>query len=332
MTKKVTKLLYAKRVRFKSGNRKDYQAPALEVLLDQLRRLHFRDLHHPQPPDAPGTIAAGTHCLFMWNVQRRPGRGADAGIYFQVGAYVHGSQSDQIAIDFEQQSPNVITGPIIDQHGQRRDQLHVYRCVALGETLLVENQRGSGGLAGLRKLLSVLFHRYGPDNTPGIELLDVASPDLRAAIERGGGAKRVMLRMIDSAANAQDNFLTPMHAIRSSIKGTRQLGVEWATEDGSGLDTDDVVNAAEELGEEGSPIDQIKIELRNDSTISRLGSYRLRHPIQVTEDAAGVLHTGEITAGLWSYLDELRLDDDRGRVINDFGYFNQSTMVTISTE
>ncbi|HEY5780493.1 MAG TPA: hypothetical protein VIT66_01300 [Lysobacter sp.] len=317
MARQVAKQLYVKRVRFKS-RKKGFEAPPLEALLRTIKKNapNLAQRHWPLPEEGE-EFSAGTSCLYIARFGTRQNQD---GIYFEVGAYVHGRGEDQVALDLSGQDPDVYTGPIIDAAGKKRAIVHIFRCVALGETLLVENQRGTGGAMALARLLAAMFRTHVDPDFPNIELVDVASQDLRRDIEAGKGVESMMIRMLDGAPDEDDSYAMPLFSLRKRVKGAGKLQVFWEADDDR-LDTDDVIAAVDESQEDETALDKVTIKLNNGSVINRLGRYRAKRPIMVTVDSHGVLHHSEIKSGLFEYLNDLRRPVKGWRLINDDGYF-----------
>ena len=317
MAKQVTKQLYVKRVRFKS-RKKGFKAPPLESLLRTVRKHapNFAQRHWPLPVDGE-EFSPGTSCLYIAKFGTRKDQD---GIYFEVGTYVHGRGEDQVALDLSGEDPDVYTGPIIDASGKKRAIVHIYRCVALGETLLVENQRGTGGAMALARLLAAMFRTHCDPDFPNIELVDVASQDLRRDIEAGQGVESMMIRMLDGSPDEDDAYAVPLWGLRRKVKGAGKLQVLWEADEDR-LDTDDVIAAVDESQEEDTALDKVTIKLNNGSVINRLGRYRAKKPISVTVDSHGIMHYSEIKAGLFDYLNELRKPIKGWRLLSDDGYF-----------
>ena len=286
--------------------------------------------HWPVVP-TDGAIPPFTSCSFIRRIGPRP-HGDQRGVYFEVGSYVNGHAPDQISLNFDAEEPDITTAQLRDDSGQVRELVTICRCVALGEIVLVENVKGSGGVGAVEKLLSRLFQHlltYGnpPKSHPTIELLDVANADLRTAIQRGGGVKKVVLRMVDGSDQGDDGWMSPLRAGKGRFRNASKFSATWESGNNDILSTDDVVDAVNVSLEDDSPLDRVSLELRDGNCISGVGNYKARHTVSVTMDNAGVLHMSELIEGLWSYLDELRITRNGWRLINDTGLFNTNAPV-----
>lgn len=336
MSRYVQKTIYAKKVRFRAGRKKEFVPIAIDEALLQLKAVApvWSKRHWPVVPPS-GILTQGISCSFIRKIGPRP-HGDQRGVYFEVGSYVNGHAPDQIALDFAADEPDITTEQVRDSQGKIREIVTICRCVALGETVLVENVKGSGGVSAVEKLLSRLFQcmlTFGnPARAfPGIELLDVANSDLRTAILRGRGVQKVVLRMIENEASQDEGWTAPLKAGKARVGNAARFSGIWESSDNDALNTDDVIDAVNESLEDDSPLDRIMIELRDGNRINGVGSYKARHQVPVTVDNAGLLHYSELIEGLWSYLDELRIARNGWRLINDSGVFNSDAPVTITS-
>ncbi len=334
MAKQILKTVYAKKIRFKTGRSKNFVAQPIEQLLLRLQAVAptWSGRHWPTVP-AVGRLDAGVFCSFVRKIIPRQ-TGDQKGLYFEVGSYVNGHAPDQIELDFTAVEPDITTEQVRDSNGKVREIVTICRCVALGETLIVENVMGSGGVGAVQRLLSRLFnslltHGEPPRRHPTVELLDVTSPDLRTAIMRGRGVKKVYLRLVDGAIPAEEGWASPLKGSRERVRNAERFSAIWESADDAVLNTDDVVAAVDDSMEEDTALEKITLELGDGNRLTGLGSYKARSQVSVTMDNAGLLHYSELIEGLWSYLDELRLTHNNWRLIDDRGYFNVEAPVDL---
>lgn len=320
---KAPRLLFVKRVRFRAGRIRDFKAPALEELLLQIkdRAPFFRNRHWPRPPAAPDAIQVGTQCQYISSISTREG---EDGVYFEVGGYVHGRGEHQLTLDLtgNNADPHITSGPLQDELGRPRAIVTIFRCLALGETLIVENHRGAGGVSVLVRLLTAMFKEHCDPALPGIELVDVTTDNLRREIEAGGGVKSMMIRVIDGAAPQSADRRLPLYLARDSIGGAGKMDVTWQAEDH--LDTDDVLETVESALAMDSGLDKIKIKLHDGPDITKLGRFLAKKEIWVTIDRFGFAHYAEVKDALFAYLTELRVSRSGWSLIDLDGYFNAS--------
>jgi hypothetical protein len=327
----VWKTLLVKKVRFRSGRRVNFHAPAIEEVVRRIndQAKAFRDRHVPTPPvRANETIPAGTHCAFIRNIRNRQ---RNNGVYFELCSYTSGTEQEQFNPDFTQAEPDVLNGPIVDGAGRRREIISTIRCVALGEVVIAEAPKGSGGINLLQLSLTALARRHWDPDLPSIALEDVASGDLRRDIDRGGGVDKMILKVVDGAASPQDYYAVRLVELRNNVPRTHNVSVQWEAGDDP-LDTDAVMAAMQEYEGDESPLSKVALKLKDGPDIVSLEKYRERRSIQIQVDNSGAVHVSEIETGLWNYLRELRRPDDAGwRMLNDNGYFQLAIPVEIGS-
>lgn len=316
MANTVERMLHLKCAHFKSGRRKNFVAPSIDSLLLQAAQAapKFAQRHFPPPSALP----QGTTCAFIDNIRKRS---KGDGVLFEINVYTFGQTSEQFHPDFSLSKPDINTGPIKDQNGKLREILHTYRCLALGQAVLVEYNRGAGGISLLEHLLSYIFHTYCQNNLPSLALLDVTTSDLERAIKSGGGVDSVSLRLVGGMKPPEGAFVAgTLSGLRKHIKGAKQVSLTWDSDDDV-LDSASVIKVANEFRSDESPLDKISIALKDGGSIPSLEKYRERRRIEVGMSQTGTPLVTDVETGLCNYLDELRLVVDGWRVIDDKGNF-----------
>ncbi|GAB3335399.1 hypothetical protein [Marilutibacter aestuarii] len=344
--KVISRALQMKRVRFKgrTSKGKPIAYPAIDDLLKRIKALkpHWAQRHHPLPnPSEP--FAAGTSCSFLVDVRPRT-TGDMKGVYFEVGTYTHGAAHQQITLDYSQAEPPLENATLPHDGRHARAISNVIRGVALGETIILDSPKGTGGYGAAQQLLSRLIIQNclkpprppgePPHKTPtwpGIELMDVMSNDLRREIERGGGVATVYMRVAEATPGEDDSWQSRLRGNLDAMPHASKFHAKWEADD-EPLDTDSVLGAVDEFSEDDSTIEALTLELVHGNRIRTLGKFKVRKPIDVTIDSAGVLHTSDIVNGLWQYLDELRSPDpEQWRLIDDNGNFTTHATVSFTT-
>jgi len=320
MGTQLQRMLHLKHVHFKSRNRDGFvQLPTDELLLKVAAKTNgFGQRHYPPPSGLPN----GMRCAFMDNIRKR--RGGD-GVQFDVYGYVYGLSSDQFHPNFAVPHPDINTGPITDRQGKRREILHLYHGIALGQAVIIEYNRAAGGVGILEDLLSYVFHEYCDRQLPSLELLDVTTGDLRRAIDAGGGVDSVSLKMISGTRAPQNaHVATPMSKLRSLIGGTKQVKMSWESGPDNPLDANSVMRVAREYADDESPLERMSIKLKDGGSIPSLETYRERRRIAVDIGPNNTPVVADIEKGLRHYLDELRTPTKGWRIIDDKGNFNST--------
>src|SRR5690606_1414872 len=126
-------------------------------------------------------------------------RSSGDGVIFTVGSYVKALTPDQVLPNFNQPEADIRTEPVIGRDGTPREVIHVYRCVAFGQALIVECVKGGGRNSHLSHVLSQLFRAHSHSDLPNIELLDVSSNELENIISHGGGIDSMTAKMTKTA-------------------------------------------------------------------------------------------------------------------------------------
>lgn len=322
--------LHLKHARFRSGRKKGFVPPAIDQLLLQVKTKapNFAQRHFP-PPNA---LPAGTPCGFINSIKpRNPKHGP--GVLFEIFFYTFGTQSDQFKPDFSKASPDIKTGPILDTQGNTREIVYSYRCVALGQSILVEFNPRAGGLDHLSKLLAYVFHTYCQKGLPTIEFLDVSTKEIDKAIKAGGGVDTVMLKMISAnKPSSNHGFADTLHNLRKKLTGAKQVTVVWEAEDGV-ISAKNAIEAAQEYDTDDTAIERMSIKLKDGQVIPALDRYREKRKIVVQTTPSGAVAVTEIEEALWNYLDELRMVQDGGwRVIDDQGNFISAKAISIKAK
>lgn len=314
------RMLHLKHVHFKTRGRSGFvQRPTDELLLQVASGTSaFAQRHYPPPSALP----AGTRCAFIDNIRRRRG---GAGVHFDVYGYVYGLSSDQFHPNFRLARPDINTGPIEDRQGKRRELLHLFHGIALGQALIIEYNRAAGGVGILEDLLSHVFNRYCDQTLPALELLDVTTGDLGRAIEAGGGVDSMTLKMVSGTPVPDEaHVATPLARLRSLVRGTRQVKMTWDSGPDNPLDIRSVIRVANEYADDDSPLERLSIKLKDGGSIPSLETYRERRRIEVRLGPNNTPIVSDIESGLRHYLDELRTPTRGWRIIDDHGNFNST--------
>ncbi|WP_447784350.1 hypothetical protein [Stenotrophomonas bentonitica] len=319
-----------KRAKFNYGNLANPPTHDLAELLAHVRSqtTGWTDRHWPARPPGSPAPDAGTRCMYIGDIKRRKtlADGSGGGMFFTVGSYVYGKGEHQIAVDMLGDAPDVQSGPLFDKTGNQRSILHEFRCVALGETLIVQNEQGGGGLPALADFLTALFRAHHVKlKLPRMVLIDVFSNDLKKILIQGGGVKTMRVKMIDPGKPKQAKTLgisSLLYDARKAVKNTGKLTVEWEAEDGDGLSLDTVINVFETSQEIGADLASVDLDTMHGGPVRNVGKYKAKREIPVTIDAHGIEHKDEIKPSLFEYLDDLRVpDEDDWRLIDDEGMF-----------
>jgi hypothetical protein len=317
MATTVQRMLHLKHVHFKVRGREGFVQPPVDHMLLRVAQSapSFAQRHFP-PPNA---LPAGTRCAFIDNIRRRR---TGQGVLFDVYGYVYGLSSDQFHPDFRLVRPDINTGPITDQQGKRREILHLFHGIALGQALIIEYSRAAGGVGILETLLSDVFNQHIDRSLPGLALIDVTTGDLDRAIRAGNGVDSLSLKLVSGTRIPPEaHVAAPLSTLRRLVGGTRQVKLTWDSGPDNTLDSRAVVRVVREYADEDSPLERISIKLKDGGSIPSLETYRERRRITVRLGANNTPLVSDIESGLRHYLDELRTPREGWRIIDDEGNF-----------
>lgn len=329
---KVRKVLVGKRVAIEWQIAEPDLLPTLQDMLLAIMAdaPGWADRHDPvkPAPDQPA-IEDGTRCMY---IARLSDRAPQPGVYFEVGSYVHGQAEDQITLDLDLPEPDVVNGPLQGEDGQFRSILHTFRCVALGETLLVHNDRGGGGMELLARYLTHLFRRHGYPSIARVRILDVFLPSLRDAIEAGGGAKGIKMDIVGAVPEhipEAQIYGGPLAKFKQLFPGSRKASAIVTAPSDLTLAIKEVELAYNESKQADSVLDQVSIVL-NHGKISSVGKYLCKGECSVEVTGRGKFNKDAIRPGLYAFLDDLRMPHHRDfRMIDENGYFQNRAPVAV---
>ncbi|MEH6413835.1 hypothetical protein [Pseudomonas sp. CGJS7] len=264
-------------------------------------------------------------------------------MYFEIGSYIYGIAHDQTTLDFTKPHPEIVSEVLPKSGVSDRALTSVIRGVALGEIVLLESSRGSGGYNVAQGVLGRLIEKHckkppplpgmSPHknvNWPSIELMDVISDNLRDEIERGGGVDRLYLRVSEGVDADDESWAHRLRSQMNQLSHAQKFHAVWEA-DGDAFDTDAVMTAVDEAEQDDSGLDKIIINLKNGDKINRLDRFKVRDEVTVKVDSAGVIFKSDIVDGLWAFLDRLRqANSNSWRLIDDDGYF--TTHATFSVK
>jgi len=261
-------------------------------------------------PDADKKLEKGQQCFFINSVKDL---GLD-GVMFTVCAYQHGHVPESISPDLSTAEAEIKAIELKDEHGKAGELVYSYRCVALGEVIIIESVMGGGGAAGLEKLLGYLFRRYRDRAHPLVEFSDIASTDLRELIERRGGVEKITARLALESKHQGSQYGGMLASLLQKIPGAQQCNVSWENKDGT-LGEDQAVALLEEA--DGQSLAGVTLHFRNGGSVNNLSEYRERKPVRIQLTPEGRPAVSEIEVALKVYLSELRDPGTSGPVKTD---------------
>jgi hypothetical protein len=184
----VHRKLSLKRIHY-ATRRKDFQRPKIEDLLQKAvdKAPTLQDRHY-QPQDEPTGDSA---CCFLRRHVKKP-----AGFVFELCTYQPGHIPMHAIIDLAAQDVDIDAYPIEDRKtGRAREIITTTSVLALGDALIIEIAKGSGGIALLAEYLTNLVRTHAKQDCLPIRLKDVANRSLKDQLKRGGGVGEVILNL-----------------------------------------------------------------------------------------------------------------------------------------
>lgn len=313
--------LQLKLVKFRAGNRKNFQPPAMDALCRQLWQVasSVGQRHVPDPNGTPG-LSVGDSCFYVNRISSRNPRD---GIMMQCVSYTHGLVPETTITDFTLGSLPITAAPFLDSTSQTPRQIvHSYRVVWLAHAAIVEIDRGAGGTTLLEQALHKMLKRHVDPNLPSFQLVDVTGGVLLKQIALGGGVRKVIAK-VSVGTNDQTqpvayrlSQLKSLFGSRASVSCEVDLG-----DDIPGTQAQSTQRAVDVLDEYGSggALDGAALVLRDGSRVDGLGRFREKRVVQIGT-TSGRLNNNEVETALWNYADELRVPDSTGwRLLNTDG-------------
>lgn len=308
--KEIPRTLAAKAISYsltknkRDGKYKDWKPTRIEDLLKSIisKSPTVEGRHYPDRTKA----REGTDCFFI-NTWKDLGKN---GLLFDVFSYTQGHVPETIAKDFNQKEVNPKAIDLAEAGSSNSDAKKVelvfhYRCIALGQTLIIEQVSGSKGTGGLRKLLNGLARRHIDRTHPPLGFNDFASQKLRELIKQKGGVSKIQARLVDQPVNKGSKFGGRLSRTREEIPGANKCMVTWAAEDSKELDTETSISLFEEA-EDSSSLAGVTLHFVKGGSIGDLSSYTEKKPIKVQKLASGLPAINEIEEELKQYLNDLR--------------------------
>lgn len=295
---KVQRTLVVKTIKYKTGQRKDFQQPQID---DQLRQIlaakrAVGDLvlpALPKPPDPEDTRR-------RWFINKEVV--TTRGILFQCCSFIPGDVPPSVDLDFSGAEVAVDHQPLTGDDGKQRQVVYVAHVLAYGEILVIDSPKGTGGIQGLETYLTNLWRQHTADpGFPRMHLEDSATKQLRQAIAAGGGATAVELSMREPQKAGDRRFAKTMSSAQRSIGGTERVVIRWESASTLG---EDAIQEAYDEADSTDAIDGITIELKNGDRI-RAGNYKLRQPLAITTGPGGAVSADQIYTELRRYLSRL---------------------------
>lgn len=314
----INRNIFAKAIMFKrSKEQVNWVAPRIETairkVIDNSPTLAGR--HVP----AINKIKKGSICLF---INKTNFLGND-GVIFEICSYHPGHIPDAMSPDLNKSEAIINAVELTGDDGKSREIVCVYRCLALGEILIIESVRGSGGSTGLCDLLTHLFRQHIDPKHPALELADIGSSSLEKLITDRGGIKKVTARISQSTATDGSKYGSLLSNIKNKLPGALKCLINWEADENS-IDTANAIEMLKESDED--TLAGVTLYFRDGGKISDLNKYRERKSVSIQLTNDGKPATTEIEAALKDYLKELR-DPRKSGPVNTDGTLKNAKLI-----
>lgn len=262
---------------------------------------HYPEIHN---------IEKGSECYF---INRMKSYGAN-GYIFDVCAYTHGHVPESMSPDLSKAEADIKAVVLKDDDGRPGELVHSYRCIALGQIVIVESVKGGGGTAGLAVLLTSLLRRYINPHHPAVDFSDIGSADLRRLIVSRGGVSKVSAKLLQETATSGSTYGNMLSTIRGKVPGANKCLVSWESDD-KALGADEAISMLQES--EDDSLSSVTLYFRNGGSVSDLNKYRERRPVRIQLVEDGRPAVTEVEAALKDYLKDLSDPRKPGPIMSD---------------
>ncbi|MBA0099823.1 hypothetical protein WH218_12215 [Stenotrophomonas indicatrix] len=294
---KARRMLLAKAIGFKAARRSSWTAPRVNDLLKQVlaKCPTLADRHSPEPI----ACVVGQQCAFI----NRAIDYGEGGVLFEVCAYVKGHVPESIIPDLTKSEAEITAVEIKDDQGKPGELVHTFRCLVLGQVMVMESVRGLGGAAQIvQSLLTNLIRRHTSDKThPSLVFVDISAPALKQFIESKGGISKITAKIAVDTVESESKYAKVLADARLGVKDAAACAVTW--EAAGTLDTDEAIEVLEDS--ETEALSAVTLHFKYGGSISDLSTYREKHEVFV-QQIDGRIAVNELQDEMRDYMDHLR--------------------------
>lgn len=314
--KTITRTLSAKAISYtiteksKEGKYSLWTAPHIDVLIRTIlsKSPTIGERHYPDT----SKVKEGSQCLFI-NSWKDLGTN---GILLNICAYIEGLTPETIIKDFKQPEVNLQAIQLQRSATTKEELVFHYRCIALGQTLIVEQVNGSSGSTGLKRLLNSLAKKHIDKTHPVLEFNDFTSSKLRDLITQKGGVESIRARLVDTAVNQGSRFGTSLSRVTEAMPGASKCIIHWESDKNTELDTETSIELLEEVND-SNVLEGVTIYFKNGGSVGDISSYTEKKPVDVQKLPSGLPAINEIEDALKTYLNDLRNPTNRTPINTD---------------
>lgn len=300
------RMLIVKAVEYdaKKSTKHDWQPPRIE---DELREIAKKALtvsnrHYPKDPK---TVNNGVRCNFINGFNDLKSQG----VLFTVCSYVKGHAPEAFSPELNEASVDVDVIKLTDSAGNHKELAYIYRVLAFGQIIIVENVMGSGGVGALQKLLRLLMREIRGKDYPAIKFTDIESEDLRELIKSKNGIKAVRATVLHSMGSSTSRFSRPLSDVHGAVSGTNRCVVSWEADAADSIDIEDGMDLLDDPA-----VSTVSVQFNSGGGFTSLETYRERKPVKLQVTPEGRVAVTEVQTHLLDYLYELRDPDHQGPI------------------
>jgi hypothetical protein len=287
--------------------------PLSKMVLDIAKKAKTVESRHFPTVSGAGQ---GQRCAFIDKIENAPG--LSGGVIFRFCSYRKGHLPLGLTPDFSQPSVDVAASRLVDtKTSSKREPAAVLWAVAFGHVLVMESVRGPGGVGAMERYLWEAIRTLIDPHYPRVRLLDVETHEAKAAIERGGGIKEVILDAVRAHNSADHTFGVLLNDAIKKVGGTDVVRLSYkATGDGQ-LKREDVLKAYDDL--DADEVDRLVLFLRDGSQLVGNEVTRVRRVLKLEADSAGQINEGDLILEMCQFLLDLQKKHDGVSVITTDG-------------
>ena len=312
---KINRTVALKSVELQLPEKGKFVAQSLsQMILDITKKAKTVDgRHFPSVSEANH----GQRCSFIDKIERAPG--LSGGVIFRFCSYRKGHLPLGLTPDFAHPSVDVAASRLVDtKTASKREPASVLWAVAFGHVLVMESVRGPGGVGAMERYLLEVVRAFVDQDYPRIRLVDVETRETKAAIERAGGIKEVILDVVRAHNNAGHGFGVLLKDAIKKVGGTDLVRLAYRAKGDGQLKRDDVLKAYDDL--DADEVDRLILVLRDGSQLVDNDMTRVRRVLRLDADSAGQINENDLILEMCEFLLDLQKKHDGVSVVTADGH------------
>jgi len=266
------------------------------------------DRHFPHPSKA----VDGNRCSFIDSMRDAPAE--TPGVVFRFGSYIKGELPSGLKPDFSGAKVDIAASKLTDvKTGDQREPVLSCNVLAWGGVVVMESIRGAGGVSAFETCLNDLIRRHINPDYPRISLIDVATNEISAAIDQGGGVQEVIIDAIRARPDATHTFGKLLSEARTAIGGTDLVRLVYKSANEDVLSKTEVLTAYDDLA--AHETDKITIVLKDGRKFHGTEQCKVRRLLDFTTEPSDEA----VAARMAQFVNELQRENDGVSVLTSDG-------------